>query len=107
MAVVPVTTVTTADLAPRLGNPGEAEVARILAEAKVIVSDIFAAAWRDVPVEIVDECVYRVARAIKDASKASTGAGQVTATDAQPLRSPADPLTSSYPLVRRYVVLGI
>lgn len=110
MAVVPDSTVTAAQLAPRIGanNGVTDEVTRIWEEAKILVADIFAGAWRDVPLHVVNECVYRVGRGIKDATnKASNGAGQVTAGDAQPLRAPADPLTSSYPLIRRYVVLGI
>lgn len=109
MATIPDTTVTPALLAPRLGAAEVTpEVTRIFNLAKAEVEDAFKDAWRDVPVAHVDECVYRVGRAIKDATnKAATGAGQVTATEAVPLRAPADCRASAYPIIRRYVVLGL
>lgn len=110
MVAIPATTVTAADLGPRIGVLGAPtpEVIRIHALASGEVARAFAGAWKDVPVETIDECVYRVGRAIKDATnKSSTGAGQVSVTDGPPLRAPADVLASSYALIRRYVVLGI
>lgn len=107
MAVVPDSTVTQAQLAAHISRtPDEAK--RIYDEALLIVTDAFASAWRDVPVEFVDECVYRVGRSLRDIEKkASTGAAQVTATEAAPFRVPSDPLASSYSIIRRYVALGL
>lgn len=110
MATIPDTTVTAELIAPKLGanNGVTAEVTRLYELAVSEVKDAFASAWKDVPVEIIDECVYRVGRALKDsANKSAGGAGQVAVNDGPPLRAPADPRASSYPLIRRYVVLGI
>lgn len=110
MATVPDTTVTVDALKPRIGGAStpDAEVTRILALASGEVAGAFVGAWKDVPVTVIDECVYRVARAIKDATKASAGGGaQVTVTDGPALRAPSDVLASSYALIRRYVVVGL
>lgn len=108
MPTVPATSLTAAAISHRIGNPGESETERIFDLAVGEVEAAFAGAWRHVPVAVVDECVYRVARAIKDsANKNAGGGGQVTATEGAPLRTPADPLVSSYPLIRRYVALGL
>ena len=109
MAVVPASTVTIAQMAAHLnGAAADADVIRWYAEAKLLTADVFAQAWRDVPVEVVDDVVYRVGRALKDSGKkAATGAGQVAVTDGSPSRVPADPYASSYALIRRYVVLGL
>lgn len=110
MANVAETTVTAALLAPKLGEKGAPsdEAKRIYALAVSEVAGAFAGAWKDVPVEIVDECVYRVGRAIKDTTnKSASGSGQVAVNEGPQLRAPADPLASSYALIRRYVVVGV
>lgn len=108
MATVPATTVTAQQLGDRLGTKDQTEAKRLLDLASKMVADTLAHAWRDVPVDVVNELVYRVGRALKDSAKTNSGgAGQVTVTDATTLRAPADPLTSSYPIIRRYVVMGL
>jgi hypothetical protein len=106
MANIPATTVTSDQLGSKIGASG-AEAERLYTEAVDTVTEALATAWRDVPVSAVDECVYRVGRALKDSGRTSTGAGQMTATDAPGPRNPTDPLASAYPIIRRYVVLGV
>lgn len=110
MPTVPQTTLTPETLRERLGGGSGLTVdyaTRLLQEASGLVEDALTEAFRDVPVWAVDLCVERTARGLRDGAKAATGTGQVGVGDAVPLRSPADPLTSSYPILRRYVVIGV
>lgn len=108
MAVAPpVISVTKDSLATRLGKTGENDAAEVercfdLAEAELL--DAVRNAWREVPTEQADECVLRIGQALWDMRKTSNGQGQVT-VDGQPsLRTPADPLTTSRPIIRKYVI---
>lgn len=110
MAVVPDTTLTAEALRKRLGGGSGTtleDAEALLAEAAGLVADVFKDAHRDVPQWAVDLVVFRTARGLRDGNKASTGAGQVGVEGAVPLRSPADPMKSSYPIMRRYVVMGV
>lgn len=108
---LPTPTVTEAGLKARLGGGASLttdEVNRLLALSTDLAMEAFKDAWKAPTVEVMDEVICRIARALKDSTKtASTGASQVTAGEVQPLRAPADPLVSAYPLIRRYVVLGL
>lgn len=108
MVTVPETTVTLEQMAEHLSVTVPAKVQHIYEEAVELVAAVFSEAWRDVSVKSVDNCVRRVGRALRDAEKkASTGAGQTGVNDVPQIRVPADPLTSSYPIIRHYVVMGL
>lgn len=106
---MPTTAVTSADLLKRVGKTetsSDADVVEALFdEAVVLLDEELATAWREMPLEVHNECVLRIGQALWDARKTSNGAGQQTSADAPVLpRSPRDPLASSRALIGRYVV---
>lgn len=97
--------VTTQQLAAKLKVADDDEAQRLLDEATDLLLDALATAFRDMPTTIADECVYRIARALRDFGKTSTGAAQVQIDNGTPIpRAPADPVASSRVLISRYVV---
>lgn len=98
------TTVTAEQLGERCGIRDEDERARVLALATSQLNTALAKAFREMPVEDVDECIYRIGRAIKDAGKTSTGASQLQVDGGVTVpRAPSDPLASSRKIIQRYV----
>lgn len=84
-------------------DPNEAD--RIHAEATVLLTDALADAWRPVPPEVADECLLRVANALKNAVRVQASGGQmVKAEDGATVAAPRDPLAAAEHLIRRYVV---
>lgn len=98
------TTVTAEQLGAKCGITDEAERERVLALAIRDLTTATAKAFREMPVEDVDECIYRIGRAIKDAGKTSTGASQLQVDGGVAIpRTPSDTLASSRKIIQRYV----
>lgn len=98
------TTVTAEQLGARCGITDTTEQARVLALAISDLTSATAKAFREMPVTDVDECIYRIGRAIKDAGKTSTGASQLQVDGGAAVpRSPSDTLASSRKIIQRYV----
>lgn len=97
------TTVTPAKLA-RVGVK-EPDQASTHATALALLTDALRDAIRPMPTTLVDECMYRVARALKDSAATSGGTQQVQVGDGGVVpRAPRDPLASSATLISRYVI---
>lgn len=106
----PAITVTKDTLASRLGKTGPAdaaEVERCFNLAKDTLLDAVRNAWRAVPGNDADECVLRIGQSIWDMRKTSNGQGQVSVEGAPSPRTPTDPLVTSRPIIRKYVVMGL
>ena len=104
MPMVP-TTVTDEQLGERCGVKDEAERTRLLALAVSQLETALEESFREMPVEDVDECIYRIGRALKDAGKTSTGASQLQIDGGAAIpRAPSDPLASSRKIIQRYTV---
>lgn len=106
---VPVTTVDAARLAVRVGAKGAdqlADVETTLAATVALLNDTLARAFREVPVDLLDDWVLRVGRAKWDSRKVQHGAGGQLATvgGEQGVRPPRDPLAVIAPELGRYVV---
>lgn len=103
----PVITVTKDDLATRLAKTGPSDAAEVercfnLAEENLL--DAVRNAWRAVPTGDANECVLRIGQSLWDMRKTSTGQGQVSVDGPPSPRAPADPLTTSRPIIRKYVI---
>lgn len=107
----PPTAWTPESLAPRLGGArGTAatdtalEVERCLNTALDLLADACKDAFRPIPLEVADELVLRVVRALWDARKTAHGA-QFTENGAEVApRAPRDPLAACEAILARYVV---
>lgn len=98
-------TVTAEQLGERCGVKVEAERDRLLALAIKELETALASSFREMPVEKVDECIYRIGRALKDSGKTSTGAAQLQVDGGATIpRAPTDPLASSRKIIQRYTV---
>lgn len=97
-------TVTAEQLGKRCGVNDPDEQARLLALATKELDTALLRAFRPMPIEEIDECIYRIGRAIRDAGKTSTGASQLQVDGGVAIpRSPSDPLASSRKIIQRYV----
>lgn len=98
-------TVTAEQLGNRCGVKDEDERTRLLALATKELETALAKPFREMPVEDVDECIYRIGRALKDSGKTSTGASQLQIDGGATIpRAPTDPLASSRKIIQRYTV---
>lgn len=105
-----VTTIDAAILARRLNKkPDDPEVARCLEVAIAVLEDYLEDAIRPVPPAVVDDCVVRVGRAVFDSTaRGGGGAAQQTQVGTGDfVRGPRDPLTPVYPMLARYVLVGL
>lgn len=81
-----------------------AEVAEDLAVAETLLGDVLADAWRPVPDEIRDRLVLEVGHELVKRRDSPTGASQYADfSTGQPVAAPRDPLTTVWPIIRRYV----
>lgn len=98
------TTVTAEQLGKRCGVNDEQERERLLALAISELDTALLKAFRPMPTPEIDECIYRIGRALKDAGKTSTGASQLQVDGGVAVpRAPSDPLASSRKIIQRYV----
>lgn len=97
-------TITPADLGGHVRVPAQ-DVQELYDSAVEHLEAAFQAAWRPVPEHIANECLIRVAQAIKDGRRA-TNAGKQLATveGGTATRASLDPIDSIRPILARYVV---
>lgn len=102
-------TLTIEALAAHLGMSGEGHAVEVERVYQVAVDTLNAAlvgAWRPLPQSIADDCLIRVAQALRDAARRSSRAGkQLAAIDrgtAGP--QPLDPLDPVRSILSHYVV---
>lgn len=109
-ATVPAPSVSVADLAAYVGvaaadADGMAHLEAVHAETLVLVADVFATAWRDVPQKIVNQVFKDVGHETYKRRDSPSGASQYATMDGPaPARAPRDPFHQSWPIIRRYVV---
>lgn len=106
MADTTATTVTSADLAARIGKPDAEPVQDALVAGRALLDDALAPAFREIPVPVLDEMVLSVGQAVYDRRKtANSTGGQLTVEGGQGVpRPPRDPLASVRAILALYVV---
>lgn len=73
--------------------------------AVVLVDDVLEQAYRPVPELVRDQIILDTGHAIFKAKDSVSGSQQITTLEStQTTRWARDPLTKSYPLIRRYVL---
>lgn len=81
----------------------ETELQDALDVASLLVSQALGNPWREVPTEVLDECVRRTAKGIWKARDVSGNTGMLTGADGTPYVGVAnDPLQKSWVLIKRY-----
>lgn len=97
---------TSADLAARIGKADSDQVVEALAAGRALLDAALVAAFREVPVEVLDEMVLSVGQAVYDRRKTATSnGGQLTTVEGQALpRTPRDPLASVRAILALYTV---
>lgn len=98
---------TAADLTAYIGAPAEddAFVASCFAEATKLVTDYVAGAT--VPAEVLEGEIREVGSRLYARRAAPMGVSQFITPEGNAVRIARDPLEGSYPILRRYVGLGI
>lgn len=108
MTALPAPTVTKEQIATRLNLKGD-EPERVLTTAITTLERELQHAWREVPVELYDDWILRVAGAIVGSAKRPTGTtGQFTSADqTSPVPGPSrDYLVAVRGELAQYVPLG-